>query len=65
MNKNKGGELADAVLNATREEAGKMRPSCADAFALAAEHDVEPLVIGRICNQKKIKTGKCQLGCFR
>lgn len=65
MNKNKDGELADAVLKAAREEDGKMKLSCADALALAAEHDVAPLVVGRICNEKKIKIGKCQLGCFR
>lgn len=54
-----------AVLAAAREERGKLRLRCADAFRLAAEFDVEPGAVGRACSREGIKISACQLGCFR
>ncbi|MFH1732704.1 MAG: hypothetical protein ABIF82_13780 [Planctomycetota bacterium] len=65
MSEAKEKDLVEAVLNAARERDGRLELLCADAFEVAARLDVEPLEIGRICNQKKIKIGKCQLGCFK
>ena len=38
--------------------------SCAIAFEIAKELNVNVSVIGKICNQEKIKLKNCQIGCF-
>ena len=57
-------DLARTVFGRAEESKGQKRLSCADAFELASEFEVEIREIGRICNQQKIKISKCQLGCF-
>ncbi len=57
-------KLAEAVLKAAYEDEGRTKLACKDALRLASEHGVEPISVGRICDQKKIKLCKCQLGCF-
>jgi hypothetical protein len=57
--------LVEAVRRAAIEREGRMTLRCEDAFAVAREHDVRVLEIGRICNQNKIKIVQCQLGCFQ
>ncbi len=57
-------ELTDAVLAATKTVDGKIKLSCADAFKIAAELNVSPAEVGRICNERDIKVTRCQLGCF-
>ena len=57
-------ELTNAVLERAQEDDGKKRLSCAEAFELAQEFEVEVAEIGRICNRQNIRIRKCQLGCF-
>lgn len=57
-------EITHAVLEQARQAGGEKRLTCAQAFELAGKFDVEIIEIGRICNRKKIKIRKCQLGCF-
>jgi hypothetical protein len=57
-------ELTEAVLEHSREVKGRRTLTCTQALDLAAEWGVEPVQIGRICNQKNIRLGDCQLGCF-
>ena len=57
--------LVEAVLEAAREEGGRMTLSCAKAHELAAQYRVEPPAVGRICQEKGIKIRACQLGCFK
>lgn len=38
--------------------------TCQQAHQLAADLDVEPIIIGRTANALKIKISDCQLGCF-
>ncbi|MCK4304643.1 MAG: hypothetical protein KAY24_10440 [Candidatus Eisenbacteria sp.] len=37
---------------------------CKDALALAAELQIKPNLIGRVCNLNDIRIINCQLGCF-
>jgi len=57
-------DLTNAVLKRAQELDGKRRLTCAEAFELAQEFEVEVIEIGRICNQHNIRICKCQLGCF-
>lgn len=57
-------ELSKTVLERSGEVNGRRTLTCAQALALATELGVEPIHIGRICNQEKIRLGGCQLGCF-
>jgi len=56
--------LVDAVLTKAQETDVRKRLTCAEAFELAKQFNVDVIEIGRICNQQKIKICKCQLGCF-
>jgi hypothetical protein len=38
--------------------------TCAKVFEIAKELNVKVSVIGKICNQEKIKLNDCQIGCF-
>lgn len=57
-------ELTEAVLGRSKEVDGRRTLTCAEALSLAAELGVQPIEIGRACNQAKIRLGSCQLGCF-
>jgi len=57
-------KLVNAVLDRADESEGTRRLSCTEAFAIAKELGVAPSVIGRICNQRKVRICGCQLGCF-
>jgi hypothetical protein len=52
------------VLDRSIEVEGRSTLTCAKAMGLAAELGVEPMQIGRICDQENIRLGSCQLGCF-
>jgi hypothetical protein len=60
----KSDDLINAVLERAKETDDIKKLSCAEAFKLAGEFQVEAIEIGRICNQQNIKICKCQLGCF-
>lgn len=55
-----GAEILEAVRRATPE--GKI--TCTAARKLAAEYKVHPRVIGRACDELKVKIHSCELGCF-
>jgi hypothetical protein len=57
-------ELTRIVLDRSREIEGRSTLTCAKALGLAAELGVEPMQIGRICDQENIRLSSCQLGCF-
>ncbi len=38
--------------------------ACAAAWAIAHDHGVEPLVVGRAASRLSIRLHQCQLGCF-
>lgn len=56
--------LKELIACAAFEEGGRKKLACAEAFKLAAEHNIELLDIARVCNQENIKICECQLGCF-
>jgi len=60
----KAQDLTNAVLERAQELDERKRLTCAEAFELAQQFDVEVIEIGRICNRHNIKISKCQLGCF-
>ena len=60
----KAQDLTKAVLERAQELDERKRLTCAEAFELAQEFEVEVIEIGRICNQHNIRICKCQLGCF-
>lgn len=65
MNDEKQEEVAEVLLTAAREEDGRKYLKCAEALRLAGKFGVEPLEIGRLCNQHDIRITSCQLGLFR
>lgn len=52
------------VLEAAKEEEGKKKLSCAQAFKIASDLQVPVKQIGDCCNENEIKLKNCQLGCF-
>ncbi|MBN1903252.1 hypothetical protein JW926_18175 [Candidatus Sumerlaeota bacterium] len=58
-------KIEQAAIARAFDDNGKLKITCKGAFEIAKEFGVEPVVIGKICNQKKIKICKCQLGCFK
>ena len=57
-------KLKEAVLAAAKDDGGKKKLPCPDALRIAEEHGVAPAVVGRICDEEKIKIRHCALGCF-
>jgi hypothetical protein len=52
------------MLAAIRSHLHDGRLNCAEAFEIAAEFQVRPAEVGRICNRHGIRIANCQLGCF-
>ena len=46
------------------EEAAEKRLSCPQALAIARELNCDPVHIGGLCVELKVKLYGCQLGCF-
>ena len=65
MNDNTQEGIAEALLAAAREEDGRKFLKCAEAWRLAGKFGVEPIAIGRLCDQHDIRITSCQLGLFR
>ncbi len=55
-------EKIAAVL---KEHSSEGRISCQDALEIALRLNVSPAVVGKTCNELKIKIKGCQLGCFK
>jgi LAO/AO transport system kinase len=64
MGNEKDQKVKEAVLAAVQDDAGKKKLPCPDALRIAKENDVAPALVGRICNEEKIKIRHCALGCF-
>jgi hypothetical protein len=58
-------EIINKVLKVAKEKDERLYIKCAEAFEIAKKFDVKPIVIGEICDEKKIKIKSCQLGCFK
>lgn len=61
-------QLPEAIMksaNSRSEPDGRKKLTCAEAFELARQFEVEIIEIGRICNQNNVRICKCQLGCFK
>lgn len=58
-------ELINAVLERSQISDDRGKLSCAEAFELAEQFEVEIIEIGRICNRHNVRICKCQLGCFK
>lgn len=52
------------VAEALKQEAHDGKITCTKARQLAERLQVSPLVIGRACDELKIKIIACELGCF-
>ena len=57
-------ELVTAVLARSTETDGRKSLTCAEAFHIAGELDIDIAQVGHICDQQKIRICHCQLGCF-
>ncbi|RKZ28485.1 hypothetical protein DRQ29_01820 [bacterium] len=58
-------EILDEIEKRSYEDKGKKKLNCVDALDIASKFGVKPILIGKLCNQHKIKFAKCQLGCFK
>ncbi|MCD6319651.1 MAG: hypothetical protein J7M03_03110 [Candidatus Desulfofervidaceae bacterium] len=61
MQEQNEGEIKKALLAISQD--GRVR--CPDCLAVAQQFNVKPIVIGRLCNELKLKICGCQLGCFK
>ena len=57
-------KVVAAVLACSQEANGRRSLTCAEAFRIAAELDVEAAEVRRLCDQEGIRICSCQLGCF-
>ncbi|NPV26122.1 MAG: hypothetical protein HPY81_01435 [Firmicutes bacterium] len=57
-------EIRPEIMEALKKAAPEGRLSCPEARRLAEQLKVPPIVIGRACDQLKIKIKACELGCF-
>lgn len=60
----KNEELINEVLKSAVVEGNKKFLDCDKAVEIAKKYTVKPIEVGKICNARKIKLRKCQLGCF-
>jgi hypothetical protein len=58
-------KLLAAVLAAAKMDGEEKSLTCAEAHRIADEHGAERPMIGKICNQQKIRIITCQLGLFK
>ena len=56
--------LIDSISKKTFRDGDKVKLSCAAAFAIAEQNDVNIADVGAVCNELNIRICKCQLGCF-
>ena len=64
MGSEKDQAVKEAVLAAAKNEGDRKNLPCPEALRIANENGVAPNVVGRICNEEKIKIRNCSLGCF-
>ncbi len=61
---NTDSNLEQSILSKTTKKENRLYLDCTEAFKIAEQFNEKISRIGKICNQKKIKLQKCQLGCF-
>ncbi len=52
------------LVQKLKELAPQGRISCSDAHRLAEKLGINYIVVGKACNEAKIKICACELGCF-
>ena len=57
-------ELINEILKKSFKDGEKVKLPCVAALKIAGQLRVKPSDIGTICNDRKIKITRCQLGCF-
>ena len=57
-------KVVAAVLARSKETGDRKSLTCAEAFRIARELNIEATQVRRICDQQKIRICSCQLGCF-
>jgi hypothetical protein len=57
-------KILEIILKYVEIKADQKYLTCAEAFQIAEELNVNASIIGRLCDQEKIKLKSCQLGCF-
>ena len=57
-------EMIDSVSAHSFRDGDTMRLPCSWALLIAERFDVDPSIIGSLCNEQNIKITGCQLGCF-
>jgi len=57
--------VEQAVLSAAQDQAGKLSLGCAEAHAIADEHEVSRREVGAIGIEHDIRIVACQLGLFK
>lgn len=57
-------ELLETVKNAVSKAAKDGRISCTTARKVAEEVNVPLIVVGKACDELKLKIMGCELGCF-
>ena len=53
------------IEKALLEKAQDGRIKCPECLAIAQRFGVKGTVVGRLCNELKLKICGCQLGCFK
>ena len=54
----------DQIVEKLKELSDDSKITCTDARKLAEDLQVEPIEVGKLCHEMKIKIIGCELGCF-
>jgi hypothetical protein len=54
----------DQIVEKLKELSDDSKITCTDARKLAEDLQVEPIEVGKLCDEMKIKIIGCELGCF-
>ena len=58
-------EVRTAIRSASSGSEDHKKIACTHALQIAADFNISPHEVGRICNELSIKITACQLGCFK
>ena len=57
-------ELINEVIKTSQKKKERLYIRCSRALKIADKYKINPIKVGKIINEKKIKIECCQLGCF-
>jgi hypothetical protein len=57
-------KLLELIKTKVEEKDGKKYLACKSAFEISVKLEIPTHIIGKVCNQNKIKIKSCQMGCF-